>query len=177
MVIGRQNQETRRSCIWVNSFDGWHLLGDSVTVAKFIGERILIGELFIWDIFLSNKVEFRLNLKMGMSSSDMAAMYTLLMNSMSGDEGVRKQAEKALSDTDSRSGFCSCLLELITSPDLVSQADIRLMASVYLKNSINRYWRMNSRRTLPNIWSSQPVLSFLFFCFWLVLHRSHSYGI
>lgn len=87
---------------------------------------------------------------MGMSSSDMAAMYTLLMNSMSGDAGVRKQAELALSGTDSRSGFCSCLLELITSPDLVSQADIRLMASVYLKNSINRYWRTSSRRSIPD---------------------------
>lgn len=121
---------------------------------------------FIWDIllqvFLSNRSNFRLNLKMGMSSSDMAAMYTLLMNSMSGDEGVRKQAELALSDTDSRSGFCSCLLELITSPDLVSQADIRLMASVYLKNSINRYWRTSSRRAIPDTWSSHQVSSLFF---------------
>ncbi|KAG6581200.1 hypothetical protein SDJN03_21202, partial [Cucurbita argyrosperma subsp. sororia] len=47
---------------------------------------------------------------------DLATVYTLLMNSMSGDESVRKQAELALSDTDSRYGFHSCLLELITSP-------------------------------------------------------------
>lgn len=114
---------------------------------------------------------------MGMSSSDMAAMYTLLMNSMSGDEGVRKQAEKALSETDSRSGFCSCLLELITSPDLVSQADIRLMASVYLKNSINRYWRSNTRRTIPNIWSSHPVLFLCFLLFLTTFASSHSYGV
>lgn len=101
---------------------------------------------------------------MGMSSSDMAAMYTLLMNSMSGDAGVRKQAELALSGTDSRSGFCSCLLELITSPDLVSQADIRLMASVYLKNSINRYWRTSSRRSIPDTWSSHHVSPLFFSC-------------
>lgn len=91
----------------------------------------------------------------------MAAMYTLLMNSMSGDEGVRKQAESALSETDSRSGFCSCLLELITSPDLASRADIRLMASVYLKNSINRYWRSSSRRSIPDNRSSHQVFSFI----------------
>lgn len=113
-----------------------------------------------------------------MSSSDMAAMYTLLMNSMSGDEVVRKQAEKALSETDSRSGFCSCLLELITSPDLVSQADIRLMSSVYLKNSINRYWRSNTRRSIPNIWSSHPFLFFFLSLLFLTTFAfSHAYGV
>lgn len=34
--------------------------------------------------------------------------------------------------------------EVITANDLVSQVDVRLMASLYFKNSINRYWR--SRR-------------------------------
>lgn len=33
------------------------------------------------------------------------------------------------------------LQEIITAKDLVSQVDVRLMASVYFKNSINRYWR------------------------------------
>ncbi|CAA3002258.1 importin-11 isoform X1, partial [Olea europaea subsp. europaea] len=31
--------------------------------------------------------------------------------------------------------------EVITAKDLASQADVRLMASVYFKNSISRYWR------------------------------------
>ena len=31
--------------------------------------------------------------------------------------------------------------EIITAKDLASQVDIRLMASVYFKNSVNRYWR------------------------------------
>lgn len=31
--------------------------------------------------------------------------------------------------------------EVITAKDLASQVDVRLMASVYFKNSINRYWR------------------------------------
>lgn len=33
------------------------------------------------------------------------------------------------------------LQELITAKDLASQVDVRLMATVYFKNSINRYWR------------------------------------
>lgn len=31
--------------------------------------------------------------------------------------------------------------EVITAQDLVAQVDVRLMATVYFKNSINRYWR------------------------------------
>lgn len=31
--------------------------------------------------------------------------------------------------------------EVITAKDLTSQTNVRLMASVYFKNSINRYWR------------------------------------
>ncbi|KAJ4842191.1 hypothetical protein Tsubulata_031465 [Turnera subulata] len=78
---------------------------------------------------------------MALSASDLQTIYSLLANSMSGDESVRKPAEAALSQSESRPGFCSCLMEVITSPDLASHVDVRLMASVYLKNSINRYWR------------------------------------
>jgi hypothetical protein len=39
-------------------------------------------------------------------------------------------------------------MEVIASKDLVSHVDVRLMASVYFKNSINRHWK--SRR---NSWS------------------------
>lgn len=31
--------------------------------------------------------------------------------------------------------------EVITAKDLAPHVDVRLMASVYFKNSINRYWR------------------------------------
>lgn len=34
--------------------------------------------------------------------------------------------------------------EIITAKDLASQVDVRLLATVYFKNSVNRYWR--SRR-------------------------------
>ncbi|XP_059427930.1 uncharacterized protein LOC132161765 [Corylus avellana] len=78
---------------------------------------------------------------MALSASDLPAMYSFLANSMSGDESVRKPAETALSQSESRPGFCSCLMEIITAKDLASQVDIRLMASVYFKNSVNRYWR------------------------------------
>ncbi|XP_065852108.1 uncharacterized protein [Euphorbia lathyris] len=78
---------------------------------------------------------------MALSASDLPMMYSLLSNSMSGDETVRKPAEATLSDSESRPGFCSCLMEVITAKDLASQIDVRLLASVYFKNSINRYWR------------------------------------
>ncbi|BBG92300.1 hypothetical protein Prudu_000002 [Prunus dulcis] len=32
-------------------------------------------------------------------------------------------------------------MEVITAKDLVPRVDVRLMASVYFKNSVNRYWR------------------------------------
>ncbi|KAH1123404.1 hypothetical protein J1N35_006564 [Gossypium stocksii] len=78
---------------------------------------------------------------MALSVSDLSAIYSLLANSMSQDESIRKPAESALAQSESRPGFCSCLMEVITAKDLASQVDIRLMASVYFKNSINRYWR------------------------------------
>ncbi|KAK6120243.1 hypothetical protein DH2020_045934 [Rehmannia glutinosa] len=78
---------------------------------------------------------------MALSVSDLPVIYTLLANSLSGDINVRKPAEDSLAQFESRPGFCSCLMEVITAKDLVSHTDVRLMASVYLKNSINRYWR------------------------------------
>ncbi|KAK4342716.1 hypothetical protein RND71_038532 [Anisodus tanguticus] len=78
---------------------------------------------------------------MALSASDLPAMYSLLTNSLSGEQTVRKPAETALAQSENRLGFCSCLMEVITAKDLVSQVDVRLMASVYFKNSINRYWR------------------------------------
>ncbi|GFY82391.1 ARM repeat superfamily protein [Actinidia rufa] len=81
---------------------------------------------------------------MALSASDLPAMYALLGNSLSGDESQRKPAEAALAQSETRSGFCSCLMEVITAKDLAPQVDVRLLASVYFKNSISRYWR--SRR-------------------------------
>ncbi|KAL0338164.1 UNVERIFIED_CONTAM: Importin beta-like protein [Sesamum angustifolium] len=78
---------------------------------------------------------------MALSVSDLPTIYTLLANSLSGDINVRKPAEDALAQFESRPGFCSCLMEVITAKDLVSQTDVRLLASVYFKNSVNRYWR------------------------------------
>ncbi|XP_043815485.1 importin-11 isoform X2 [Manihot esculenta] len=90
---------------------------------------------------------------MALSASDLPAIYSLLTNSMSGDESVRKPAEAALSQSESRPGFCSCLMEVITAKDLASQVDVRLLASVYFKNSINRYWR--NRRDSSGISSEE----------------------
>ncbi|RVW83990.1 hypothetical protein CK203_047348 [Vitis vinifera] len=87
---------------------------------------------------------------MALSASDLPAMYSLLTNSLSADESVRKPAEAALSQSESRPGFCSCLMVMSlvvvnaggdNCQDLAAQVDVRLMASVYFKNGVNRYWR------------------------------------
>ncbi|KAL1549120.1 importin-11-like isoform X1 [Salvia divinorum] len=78
---------------------------------------------------------------MALTVSDLPMIYGLLANSVSSDVNVLKPAEDALVQLESRPGFCSCLMEVITAKDLASQTDVRLMASVYFKNSVNRYWR------------------------------------
>lgn len=50
------------------------------------------------------------------------------------------------------------LQEIITAKHLAPQVDVRLLATVYFKNSINRYWR-SRRDSLYDI-----LLSFCFFC-------------
>lgn len=92
---------------------------------------------------------------MALSASDLPAMYSLLANSLSGDESLRKPAETALSQSESRPGFCSLLMEVITAKNLESQVDVRLMASVYFKNSINRYWR--NRRDSTGISNEEKI--------------------
>ncbi|XP_074268667.1 uncharacterized protein LOC141592022 isoform X3 [Silene latifolia] len=102
---------------------------------------------------------------MALSASDLPAMYQLLANSLSPDINVRKPAEDALSHSENRSGFCSCLMEVITATDLAAQVDVRMMATVYFKNSINRYWR-NRRDSMgisseEKIYLRQKLLSYL----------------
>lgn len=102
---------------------------------------------------------------MALSVSDLPTIYTLLANSLSGDENLRKPAEAALAQSESRPGFCSCLMEVIISNDLASQVDVRLLASVYFKNGVNRYWR-NRRDSLgisneEKLHLRQKLLSYL----------------
>lgn len=78
---------------------------------------------------------------MALSASDVHTVYSFLSNSLSPDESIRRPAESALTQCEYRPGFCSCLLEIIAARDLSCCIDVRLLASVYLKNNINRYWR------------------------------------
>ncbi|KAK8518167.1 hypothetical protein V6N12_017325 [Hibiscus sabdariffa] len=80
---------------------------------------------------------------------------SMLAKSMVRDESVRKPAEAALLQFERMPGFCSCLADVITMKGLASHVDIRLMASVYLKNSINRHWRQ--RRDSPVICSKEKL--------------------
>ncbi|MCO5560305.1 hypothetical protein L7F22_013917 [Adiantum nelumboides] len=79
---------------------------------------------------------------MPLSSSDLLAVYGLLEKALSQDESLRKPAESALAACESKPGFCSLLLEIMASTDINVNSSARWLASVYLKNSINRYWRL-----------------------------------
>lgn len=50
---------------------------------------------------------------MALSASDLPTIFSLLSNSLSGDESIRKPAESALAQCESRPGFCSCLMVTI----------------------------------------------------------------
>ncbi|CAN6176755.1 unnamed protein product [Urochloa humidicola] len=78
---------------------------------------------------------------MALSAGDVPTMYAILVNSLSADEAARRPAEAALAQCEVRPGFCSCLLEIISARGLACREDVRLLATVYFKNSINRYWR------------------------------------
>lgn len=94
---------------------------------------------------------------MALSTADLPTLYTLLTNALSPDENLRKPAEATLSACESRPGFCSCLLEIIAAKDLETQNNTRWLASVYFKNSINRYWRQR-RDSLGISSSEKPYL-------------------
>ncbi|XP_031489687.1 uncharacterized protein LOC116257214 [Nymphaea colorata] len=78
---------------------------------------------------------------MALSMADLPSVFSLLSNALSADPNVRKPAEATLSEFESRPGFCSSLLEIITSETVVAHTEVRLLATVYFKNSVNRYWR------------------------------------
>ncbi|GJN10596.1 hypothetical protein PR202_ga28703 [Eleusine coracana subsp. coracana] len=78
---------------------------------------------------------------MALSAGDVPTMYAVLVNSLSANEAARRPAEAALAQCETRPGFCSCLLEIISARGLACREDVRLLATVYFKNSINRYWR------------------------------------
>ncbi|XP_008792739.1 importin-11 isoform X2 [Phoenix dactylifera] len=92
---------------------------------------------------------------MALSASDVQTVYSLLSNALCSDENLRKPAEAALAQCENRPGFCSCLLEIIAARDLACREDVRLLASVYFKNSISRYWR--HRRDSPGISNEEKI--------------------
>lgn len=55
---------------------------------------------------------------MALSAADVPTIYSLLTNSMSGDESIRKPAEAALAQGEARPGFCSCLMVCYSHPCL-----------------------------------------------------------
>ncbi|CAI5480607.1 unnamed protein product [Closterium sp. Yama58-4] len=76
---------------------------------------------------------------MALTTADAGPIYNLLEAAL--NEATRKEAEQALNAYETRVGFCSCLLEIISRKELDQKGGARWLAAVYFKNSINRYWR------------------------------------
>lgn len=100
----------------------------------------------------SSHTFYQQNNRMALTSEDLSTVYSLLQSALRQDDAIRKPAEATLAACENRPGFCSCLLEIIASRDLEHQSDARWLASVYFKNSINRYWRIR-RDSLWATWS------------------------
>ncbi|KAL4857594.1 Importin-11 [Chlorella vulgaris] len=71
--------------------------------------------------------------------SDLPAVFDCLRSALSHDPSTQKQAEATLHDLEARSGFCSCLAEILASKDADHSA--RWLAAVHFKNSCSKYWR------------------------------------
>ncbi|KAE8697696.1 ARM repeat superfamily protein isoform 2 [Hibiscus syriacus] len=87
--------------------------------------------------------------------SPLAYIYSWLAKAMDRDESVRKPAEAALFRIERMPGFYSCLMEVITMKSSASRVEVRLMACVYLKNRIDRFWRQ--RRDSPGISNNEKL--------------------
>eukprot|EP00656_Telonema_subtile_P049683 TRINITY_DN6232_c0_g1_i4.p1 TRINITY_DN6232_c0_g1~~TRINITY_DN6232_c0_g1_i4.p1 ORF type:complete len:1068 (-),score=214.69 TRINITY_DN6232_c0_g1_i4:135-3338(-) len=62
-----------------------------------------------------------------------------LTNTLNHDDVVRKPAEELLRSNETQTGFASTLVEAMVAPNADPQT--RLLAAIYLKNNIIRYWR------------------------------------
>ncbi|EPS70129.1 hypothetical protein M569_04632, partial [Genlisea aurea] len=92
---------------------------------------------------------------MEVSAADLRVILSLLTDSLSAEMSVRKPAETALAQFEARPGFCSCLMEVIAANDLALQSDVRLLASVFLKNTVTRHWR--NRRDSSSISNEEKL--------------------
>ncbi|KAK6943165.1 hypothetical protein RJ641_028542 [Dillenia turbinata] len=69
-----------------------------------------------------------------LSALDLPVIYTMLSNSLSGEKACGNRQRVHFRSS-------SLILEVIIAKDLTSATDIRLLATVYFKNSISRYRR------------------------------------
>eukprot|EP00657_Telonema_sp_P-1_P000492 TRINITY_DN10920_c0_g1_i1.p1 TRINITY_DN10920_c0_g1~~TRINITY_DN10920_c0_g1_i1.p1 ORF type:complete len:110 (-),score=39.84 TRINITY_DN10920_c0_g1_i1:84-413(-) len=73
------------------------------------------------------------------SPEQVGAVLNALASALSGDASVRKPAEELLRNNETQTGFASTLLQAMVTPNADPQT--RLLAAIYLKNNIQRYWR------------------------------------
>ncbi|KAG1675441.1 hypothetical protein FOA52_001739 [Chlamydomonas sp. UWO 241] len=74
-----------------------------------------------------------------LSSQDVAGVLATFNGALSQSLDVRKPAEEVLAALEERTGFCSCLLEIIATGD--NDHSARWLAATQLKNCMGRHWR------------------------------------
>ena len=75
---------------------------------------------------------------MDISADNIAQVAQLLAAAAGADDGARKHAMAALSELDDMPGFVSNLLELAAGS--TSSPQLRLLAMITVKNTIDRGW-------------------------------------
>ncbi|KAK3271881.1 hypothetical protein CYMTET_19794 [Cymbomonas tetramitiformis] len=74
-----------------------------------------------------------------MTEADIAPLYECLGRALDPNPAVGKPAEEGLATLEARPGFCTCLAAIIANRSEAVH-DVRWLACVYFKNTINRQW-------------------------------------
>ncbi|KAL6777859.1 hypothetical protein ACKKBG_A15955 [Auxenochlorella protothecoides x Auxenochlorella symbiontica] len=74
-----------------------------------------------------------------LTPADIPALHHVLMAAINQDPTTQKAAEAELLSVSARPGFCSCLVEILSTPD--TDSSCRWMAVLQLKNIVLRHWR------------------------------------
>ena len=78
---------------------------------------------------------------------DANAVHAALQHALHQNDEIRKPAELALKEYEKKSGFVSILIQIISERHQIDPQS-RLMASICLKNLIQRHWKSRSRSSI-----------------------------
>ncbi|KAF0935951.1 hypothetical protein E2562_037441 [Oryza meyeriana var. granulata] len=102
--------------------------------------------------------------RVALSAGDVPLIYSVLANSLSADSDTRQPAEALLAQCETRQGFCSCLLVIITSRGDASDDNVRLLAAELSRGRLAFDQRNYSETTahlfdyIWNLWKSNAQI-------------------